>query len=185
MKSVPIPRIVLNHLLSHRDSVANIANHPARGVYGVFAKARDCLPDILLPPTGMIYVGLSKDLVQRNHFTAKNSGFHSPRRSLGAILYRQLHLKAIPRGSGLSATNCTNFRFTEDGEERLTQWMLKNLEYAIYPCGGDIASLETQLIRESEPPLNLTKWRNPQKQKIAALRKQCRDEASSHISRSR
>lgn len=180
-----MPRAVLDHLLSHRDSVANSANHPAPGVYGVFAKARDCLPGIALPPTGVIYVGLSADLVQRNHFTAKNSGFHSPRRSLGAILYGQLRLKAIPRVSGLSATNCTNFRFTEDGEVRLTQWMLQNLEYAIYPYSGDIALLETQLIRESEPPLNLTKWRNPQKRKIVALRKQCSDEASSHISRSR
>ncbi|MGO8915330.1 MAG: GIY-YIG nuclease family protein [Stellaceae bacterium] len=112
-----------------------------------------------------------------NHFNAMDSGFHSPRRSLGAILQSQLHLKAIPRGSSPSPSNHTNFRFAEDGEARLTQWMTENLEYAIYPCDDDVAQLETQLIRKAEPPLNLAKWPNPQKRKIGALRNLCRDEA--------
>jgi hypothetical protein len=90
-------------------------------VYGVFAISRACLPEIVIPPSGLIYVGLSNGLEQRNYFRAKNSGFHSPRRSLGAILQEQLRLRAIPRGSGLPSTNLTHFRFTDEGEARLTQ----------------------------------------------------------------
>ena len=172
---------VLNFLLSHRDSVLNVPDHSAPGVYAIFTKVRESLPGIDLASNCLIYVGLASDLALRNHFKAKNSGFHSPRRTLGAILQAQLHLKAIPRGSGASPTNYTNFRFTEDGEVRLTHWMAENLEYAIYPYRGDLASLETQLIRELEPPLNLTSWPNPQKPKIVALRAGCRDEAKRHM----
>jgi hypothetical protein len=55
--------------------------------------------------------------------------------------------------------------------------MTSNLQYSIYPFDGNVDELETQLIRENEPPLNLTKWHNPQKQKIQALRRACIEEA--------
>lgn len=165
---------VFSHLSDSRNSVVNIPDHPVIGVYAIFAKTEDCLPGIDLPPSGLVYIGLSSDLKKRNHFKVKNSGFHSPRRSLGAILRTQLNLSVIPRGSGASETNYRNFRFAEEGEELLTRWMRSNLEYAIYPYDGDVDQLETRLIRENEPPLNLTKWRNPQKSKIQALREECK-----------
>jgi hypothetical protein len=84
---------------------------------------------------------------------------------------------AIPRSSGPSETNYKNYRFSEDGEQRLSQWMRSNLDYSIYPFDGEVNQLETSLIRDNEPPLNLTKWRNPQKQKIQALRNTCKAEA--------
>ena len=168
---------VFPHLSSNRDSVANIPDHPDPGVYAIFAKDPDRLPGIVLPSSGLGYVGRSSNLERRNHFKAIHSGFHSPRRSIGAILKTELCLTAIPRAPGASETNYKNFRFTDDGEQRLSQWMRSNLEYAIYPFDGDINQLETQLIRENEPPLNLTKWRNPQKQKIQALRNTCKEEA--------
>lgn len=168
---------VFRHLSDNRDSVANIPDHPAAGVYAIFAKSAKCVSGIDLPSSGLVYIGLSSDLEQRNHFKAKNSGFHSPRRSIGAILKTQLDLTAIPRASGASETNYKSFRFSDDGEERLTRWMRSSLEYSIYPFDGDVDQLETRLIRENEPSLNLTKWRNPQKQKIQALRNVCKEEA--------
>jgi hypothetical protein len=168
---------VFRYLLDHRDSVANIPDNASSGVYGVFAKNGDCLPDVDLPRGGLVYIGLSSDLEQRNHFKARHSGFSSPRRSIGAILKKALNLTAIPRAPGLSETNYKNFRFAEDGEDRLTQWMRVNLEYSIYPFDGDVDELERRLIVENEPPLNLIKWRNPQNQKIRALRKACIEEA--------
>ena len=168
---------VFSHLLDSRGSVANIPDHPVIGVYAIFAKTENCLPGIDLPLSRLVYIGLSSQLEKRNHFKAKNSGFHSPRRSLGAILRMQLGLNIIPRGSGASETNYRNFRFTEEGEERLTRWMQSNLEYANYAYDGDVDQLETLLISENEPPLNLTKWRNPQKRNIQALREQCKEEA--------
>lgn len=55
--------------------------------------------------------------------------------------------------------------------------MRLNLEYSIYPYGGDVNEMETQLIRNNEPPLNLTKWSNPQKKKFQNLRDICKEEA--------
>lgn len=168
---------VFHFLSSNRDSVANIHDHPVPGVYAIFAKGPNSLPGIVLPSSGLVYVGLSTDLAQRNHFKAKHSGFHSPRRTIGAILKTELRLCAIPRSSGPSETNYKNYRFSEDGEQRLSQWMRSNLDYSIYPFDGEVNQLETSLIRDNEPPLNLTKWRNPQKQKIQALRNTCKAEA--------
>jgi hypothetical protein len=168
---------VFRYLLDHRDSVANIPDHSSSGVYAIFAKNGDCLPDIDLPRVGLVYIGLSSDLEERNHFKARHSGFHSPRRSVGAILKKTLNLTAILRAPGPSKSNYQNFRFTVDGEDRLTAWMQSNLEYSIYPFAGDVDELERRLIVENEPPLNLTKWRNPQKSKIRALRDACKEEA--------
>ena len=168
---------VFAQLQARRDSVANIPDRAEPGVYAIFAKDRDCLPSILIPQSELVYIGQSGDLEHRNHFKAKHSGFHSPRRSFGAILKDQLRLKAIPRGTGKSKTNYRSFRFTDEGEKRLTQWMRSNLEYAIYPYLGDIDVLEADLIRENEPPINLTNWSNPQKGHIQALRSNCAEEA--------
>ena len=168
---------VFAQLQAGRNSVANIPDRAEPGVYAIFAKSRDRLPSITVPQSGLVYIGLSVDLEVRNHFKAKDSGFHSPRRSFGAILKGHLRLKVIPRGTGRSKSNYENFRFTDEGEARLTDWMRANLDYAIYPYSGDIDDLETKLIRENKPPINLTKWPNPQKKHIQALRKACVDEA--------
>ncbi len=127
-----------SHLCDSRDAPTNIPDHPAPGVYAIFAKSLKCLPGIVLPPSGLVDVGLSSDLEERNHFKAKHSGFHSPRRSLGAILKTKLGLTAIPRSRGDSETNYKNFRFAGDGEKRLRRWMFANLEYSIHAFDGDI-----------------------------------------------
>lgn len=168
---------VFAQLQAGRDSVANIPDRADPGVYAIFAKDRDCLPSILIPQSELVYIGQSGDLEKRNHFKAQHSGFHSPRRSFGSILKDQLRLKAIPRGTGKSKTNYRNYRFSDEEEKRLTQWMRSNLEYAIYPYSGDIDVLEADLIRKNEPPINLTNWPNPQKGHIQALRSICAEEA--------
>ena len=168
---------VFTQIQKRRDSVLNFPDQAEPGVYAIFALDLKCLPGITIPPSGVVYIGLSSDLEKRNHFKAKNSGFHSPRRSFGAILKEDLGLRAIPRGTGSSETNYRCFRFLDEDEMKLTAWMQVNLEYAIYPYDGDVDALETRLIRQGEPPLNLTKWSNPQKQHIGALRGICRDEA--------
>ncbi len=164
-------------MFDNRDSVENIPNIPAPGVYAIFAKDRTCLPNICLPSNGLAYIGKSNDLEQRNHFKAKHSGFHTLRRSIGAILKVELALTAMPRSSGQSDTNYKNYRFSDEGELRLTNWMLSNLEYSIHPFDGDVGQLEEELILELEPALNLTIWSNPQKKTIQALRNACKAEA--------
>jgi hypothetical protein len=71
----------------------------------------------------------------------------------------------------------THFRFARDGEERLTTWMIEHLEYSSVVLVDDIGDVERALINCLRPPLNLDKWKNPQRAAIMRLRKVCADEA--------
>jgi hypothetical protein len=69
------------------------------------------------------------------------------------------------------------YRFAGQGEAALTEWMRKHLRLAIEPLSDAIRATESDLIASMEPPLCLTGWRNPQKQKIQTLRNECKAEA--------
>ena len=166
-----------DYLLAHRDTVANIPELAEPGVYAIFAANQECLKPITISRTELVYIGLATDLEMRNHFKAKSSGFHSPRRSLGAILKDRLNLKATPRADGPSETNYQSYSFEPDSEKRLTEWMVKNLEYSIYTHSNEVRDLEKNLIGTNEPPLNLTRWPNPQKRLIQDFRNACKEEA--------
>ena len=167
----------IREMFATRAPVRDIPEIAAPGLYAIFARAGVPLGAIHLPDDGIVYIGQSGNLAQRNHFRAVHSGFHSPRRSMGAILKESLNLKPIPRSLGRSKTNYDRFRFTDEGEAALSAWMAENLEYAIFPATGDLLAMEGQAIRSAEPPLNLNKWKNPQKTLIESLRKVCKDEA--------
>ena len=165
-------------LLDSRKSISEVASSRKAGIYGIFAKNLDCLTGINIPQTGIIYVGMTEDsLDTRNHFLAKSSGFHSPRRSLGAILKSELELEAIPRAPGPSPKNYDCYSFAGDGEIRLSDWMRLCLEYAIVELSSNLRAVETATIVEMQPPLNLTGWPNPQRRYIKDLRKTCKSEA--------
>lgn len=157
---------------------------PDPGLYALFAEDRDCLPGIAIPQSRIVYVGMSGELASRNHFQLKHSGFSSPRRSLGAILREELDLRPVPRSPGPSETNVRSFKFADEGEERLTAWMIEHFRCSILPIAGNVAAIEKQAIVSFEPPLNLTAWRNPQKPMISALRKACSEDAKRVRSRS-
>ncbi len=169
--------MIFRFLCDNRLHPDDIPNRPEPGVYAILAETSDCLLGIVLPQSGLVYIGQSGNLAERNHFEIANSGFSSPRRSLGALLKSTLRLTAEPRSPGLSPTNYRNYRFVSDGEARLSVWMRRSLVCAIYPFKGDSKVLEKRLIQDNEPPLNLTHWRNPQKARIQELRKVCKDEA--------
>ena len=59
----------------------------------------------------------------------------------------------------------------------LSLWMQSNLEYSIVELEGDLNEIETCLISEIEPPLNLAKYENYQKMHIQHLRNLCKEEA--------
>jgi hypothetical protein len=86
-------------------------------------------------------------------------------------------LTAIPRGSGKSKKDMTNYRFAGDGENSLTDWMVKHLEYSFVVLEDGIEDVERALIECLRPPLNLDKWKNRQRAAIKRLRKACADEA--------
>jgi len=146
------------------------------GIYGVFA----CFPGILAPfpvgNDGLIYIGVSSNLAEReceHHFSSDRTGFSTLRRTLGAILREKLCLVPIPRSPG--SRGCV-YRFESEGEDRLTDWMRANLEVGVC-CTGDPKMVECELIALLKPVLNLTKWQNPHRKEIKRLRKQCADDA--------
>ncbi|PWJ19217.1 GIY-YIG nuclease family protein [Jannaschia seohaensis] len=165
-------------LLIGRRPITDVVSSQKAGLYGIFAKRRDCLPGMTIPDTEIIYIGQTgESLGNRNHFLPKSSGFHSPRRSLGAILKVELNLQAVPRAPGPSESNFTNFAFAGDGEHRLSNWMVRNLDYATVELEVDLHRVEKETIRVMQPPLNLTGWANPQKRHIMDLRNACKAEA--------
>ena len=148
------------------------------GIYALFLKPKAALPSINVSGNGLLYIGMTESsLVIRDHFGHRNSGFSTLRRSLGALLKKDLQLKAFPRASGPSRKNVINFRFQNSGEEALTAWMKQNLLAGFACVKGDVRAVERQLILQHEPPLNLTGWHNPQRVYLKSLRKICQSEA--------
>ncbi|GGH07550.1 MarR family transcriptional regulator [Silvibacterium dinghuense] len=165
-------------------------NEVPPGIYAVFLVTRDVLTvqagqgSISIPTEqGLLYIGMTADAAgRRNHFTAEHSGTSSPRRTLGALLQEELSLHAIPRGPQTDRHACTNYRFPDHEEIKLTQWMYKNLFVSHYPIDGsrqEIEHIEKQLLECKKPPLNLTGPARDKtlRLKIKQLRKACRDEA--------
>ena len=175
--SMPDTSAVFRFLLDNRFCPDDIPRHMNAGIYAIFAGSLQCLPGVVLPQDGLLYIGQSGSLSGRDHFRMESSGFSSPRRSLGALLKSELQLTAEPRSAGRSPVNYRNYRFGGDGESRLSKWMNQNLMCATCPLDSDVQRMERQLIREYEPPLNLIGWRNPQKGMIQNLRRVCREEA--------
>jgi len=164
--------------LTKRCHAADIPATSGTDVYALHLSNPQAFPQIEVDSSGLLYVGMTEDSLEaRNHFGHKDSSFSSPRRSLGAILKQELGLKAIPRGSGKSLKDMTHFRFARDGEQRLTTWMIEHLEYSSVVLVDGIGDVERVLINCLRPPLNLDKWKNPQRAAIMRLRKACADEA--------
>ena len=171
---------VLSSLLKHRYRPSDIPPVDAAGVYALFLTDPTVLPALTMPTSGVLYVGMAElSLEVRNHFLHGDSGFSSPRRSLGALPRDELQLVAIRRGTGPSPRNIAKFRFPDDGEQWFSAWMDRYLCYGLARVSSNVRALERQLIGELKPPLNLTHWQNPQAAHLRSLRRACRDEARS------
>jgi len=131
-------------------------------------------------PDQLVYVGVSEDLRARGigtHFQTGKTGFSTLRRSVGALLKEALDLTAIPRSPGASRSNVLSYKFTVDGEQRLTRWMMDHLDvgFVVVPDGSETA--EKAVITALEPPMNLQGWKNPQRPLLKRLRAICVAEA--------
>ena len=166
-------------LRATRTTVDELQPPSTAGVYAIFLLDPSALKPFAPGRDGLIYVGTSSNLAQRefeNHFNSESTGFSTLRRSLGAILRQQLSLRALPRSPGRSESNVRCYRFTPDGDIRLTEWMRANLQVGV-AAALDSDDLEVMLIARLQPLLNLKGWPNPDRQAIKALRKSCADEA--------
>ena len=156
------------------------------GVYAAWLAGDGALQSTVLREwrsDGPLYVGESANLSRR---VADGSGWFTLRRSIGAILRRQLNLQAHPRGSGGSRQALLCYRFQPEGEQRLTAWMRENLKLSWWADDQRGLSrrqredLETELIRLLEPPLSINnKWDNPYQRSVKEERAVCTLEAES------
>ena len=163
--------VIWREMLASRRRADLAPAIPLPGLYALFLN-RGVLGQILPGEDGLLYIGMTdSSLEERNHLWHGSSGFSTLRRSLGAILRVELDLVPIPRSQGSSADK---FKFTPDGELRLTKWMMAHLDYAFVTLARDRPQLEKRLILDQRPPLNLNKWKNPQGPNIKALRALCR-----------
>lgn len=140
------------------------------------------------PDDRPLYVGKAErslaGRVARTHFATGRTGSSSLRRSLAALLAAngRLQLQAIPRRPA-DPEPCRWDRFTlEDASERkLTEWMRSSLLLALWkaPDGEDLRRIEDALVRQLEPPLNVTlvrtRWTDLVKSARAQLAEQTRD----------
>lgn len=142
------------------------------GVYALFLCEKSSLPNLLPIEGGLIYIGLGRSLVKRCHFSGKTEG-HSPRRSLAALLWRDLGLTPVLGANG-------NYRLSKSSEERLNAWMHENLLMA-FGTFDDFEEVEDILIRQLAPPLNLTKCMQSEQHKaLKDLRKAMREYSVAH-----
>lgn len=169
-------RQILQELENNRQPDGSKKLPNKSGIYAIFLKNGVNLGEIAEGRGQIIYIGEAKNLNLRNHFDAKDSGFSTLRRSIGAILKTELDLKAIPRSSG-SGKNA--FKFNSVSERKISAWMHQNLESSFALIKVGYKELEKELVGLAEPLLNLTLWDNLDKTKIGELRSVCRDEAQS------
>ncbi|MCR2833673.1 GIY-YIG nuclease family protein [Parerythrobacter lacustris] len=134
----------------------------APGVYALFLRDGAKLPVIDPPTDRLIYIGLGKSLARRCHFRGRTEG-HSPRRSLAALVCNELKLKPFLGANG-------NYKFDQEGERRLDEWMHRNLLMA-FALTDDLERVEGELIVRFAPPLNLNKCaQSPSHRAVSSLR---------------
>jgi hypothetical protein len=129
-----------------------------------------------------LYVGKSEDnLAGRDvgdHFTGPSGG-STVRRSLAALLREDLGLKACPRNPDRPGY-FANYGLEPQSELWLSQWMTECLTLTVWPKlpnTGELRTLEAAVIRELQPPLNLTHVATPWTATVKQLRLRMAGEA--------
>lgn len=114
------------------------------------------------PDARPFYVGKAeRSLASRDlstHFRTGSTGQSTVRRTFAALLRGELSLRAVPRNMSKPNEQRSHFSLDEDGDTRLTEWMVKHLEMAVWEkpatC-ADLAAVEAEVIRRWIPPMNI------------------------------
>jgi hypothetical protein len=177
---------ILLHLhttLTPFKDIREFSNNP--GVYAVgFVGESFPFPlDINIIMNGdIIYIGKTEKSQRsrdaHTHFKSGKTGSSTLRRSLGAILLQDLDLKPIPRSN--TESKMRDYKFIEESEEKLTQWMINNLSLSFYEILDGkrlVRELEIPLIRKVSPILNIqgNTSLNPYTTMLKELRSKCRE----------
>lgn len=128
-----------------------------------------------------LYVGKAeKSLNGRDvatHFAVGKTGSSTVRRSLAALLVDDLNLVAVPRNL-TKPDGSANFSLEPGSDQRLSEWMDSRLKLATWvkPDGVELNQIETVVLRQLQPPLNLDKVGQP-RERLRLARKRMADSA--------
>jgi len=182
---------ILEKVIQSRTPIESVDFPRPAGLYGIFLAPNCSLGKFAQKCGNLIYFGKAqRSLASRDlgtHFTSGRTGWSTLRRSTGAILKSELSLKSIPRTPKRSATDLRNYKFTTDGEEKLTSWMKRSLEIGFFVppnflSGEELYTLEGSILQLVRAPLDLdrrTKHLNLFAPQLDQLREVCRAEARS------
>jgi hypothetical protein len=116
----------------------------------------------------IVYIGIaSQSLKDRLNHELRAKGHGTFFRSIGAVLgFRP------PKGSLVTKANKRNYKFSETDEEKIIAWINGNLIVNWIGHSCDLESIESELIAEYRPLINIDK--NPLKLQILSdLRAEC------------
>ncbi|HET8617964.1 MAG TPA: hypothetical protein VFM27_03360 [Acidimicrobiales bacterium] len=96
------------------------------------------------------------------HFSTGKTGSSPLRRSLADLL-----------------VDLANFGLEASGDERLTDWMVSHLRLAVWPSpdGGILDQVETAVLEQLVPPLNVAKVSTPWRAHVQAGRRRLAEQA--------
>lgn len=165
----------------HADAVELVARKP--GLYAFYGDDRAWLDLALSPacPGQPLYVGKAeRSLSGRDvgtHFASGMTGSSAVRRSLAALLADELDLVAVPRNL-TRPDGSANFGLAVASDAHLSDWMEQRLSLAtwIRPDGVTLDDVETAVVRQLRPPLNLDKVGEP-RTRLREARKRLADAA--------
>ncbi len=140
----------------------------------------------------IIYIGKTLSSQQSRdadtHFKSGKSGSSTLRRSIGALLREEMNFNPIPRGSGKTTKDTTNYRFDDSSEKALSEWMHTNLGLAFFEYEKSpeaIRNLEKALINHLSPALNIdSNQANPFLRVIKSERAKCKKLAEQKLEKS-
>ena len=178
---------IINSINSTKTALSPIPNlEKKKGIYAFFLS-----PNASLGKFGnggqLIYIGISENLNGRDteqHLTDGKTGWSTLRRSIGAILKTDLKLKAVKRNKNSKKLRADKYKFSDEGEKKLTKLMLSNLEMGYWYSTSHLSNEnlrkeEEKLIIRLKPTLDLdkrTKKYNPFANELDKLRKICKNE---------
>lgn len=182
---------IVKSILANAKSVNEHLVYPdCPGIYAFFLNESSHLKEYG-KPNQTLYVGIAKNSLKNrdlgNHFNSKSTGSSTLRRSIGAILKEEFSLKAFSRNGTNSKRELLNYKFNEEGERLLTDWMTANLIIGYWEdensiSYSDLRDWEKKVIKFLKPILDLdkrTRKYNIFADKIDGLRQICRAEAES------
>ena len=146
----------------HADAVRLVPKAP--GLYAFYGRDR-AWAELRLSPAfdgQPLYVGKAeRSLNGRDvgtHFAVGKTGSSTVRRSLAALLVDELALVAVPRNLA-KPDGSANFGLDAASEGTLSRWMEQRLTLATWskPERANLDEIETAVVRQLRPPLNLDK----------------------------